>query len=64
MVTVTPPGVVDMSFDDSVTGVLLVVDEVVLVDEVSLEMEVLVCQSLVLLHLAGEVSLLSLQASW
>ena len=41
MVRVTPPGfVVDVSFDASVTGVLLVVDEVMLVDEVSLKMEV------------------------
>ena len=37
MVRVIPPGfVVDMSFDTSVTGALLVVDEVVVVDEVSL----------------------------
>ena len=37
MVRVTPPGfVVDVSFDASVTVVLLVVDEVVVVDEVSL----------------------------
>ena len=65
MVRVIPPGfVVDVSFDASVTGVLVLVDEVVVVDEVSLKMEVLVSQSLVLLHLAGEVSLLSLQASW
>ena len=41
MVRVTPPGfVVDVSFDDSVTVVLVVVDEAVVVDEVSLKMEV------------------------
>ena len=40
MVKVTPSGlVVDVSFDDSVTVVLVVVDEAVVVDEVSLKME-------------------------